>query len=633
VNARAEELEGIDPATELARRWGWSNPPDWVKEEAALHLEYAGLDASQIAVRLGYIEEREARRAMDKKSATARPLDVLAAHSARVSSNRNRIASLMANLPLVAQPLQEPSIQPHPDMERPEIAQALRKHECVLLKIEDRTPLLLFADYEVTLKRFQSIYGTERSQDPLYRMYREHRVALTSTETLQALLYGGETVAGTDNGTQGEKAEIVHDARIREMSEAMKKLANIMDLSTQLAASDVYLEPDNTGHVVAEHRVQGDVERLPGGLDINEYHQIKQFLLRASRAEIKGGRINEPKDGMIQYVGKSNKSAYVRCSFIPLGHSGGPGMDLVSICMRLIPLQRGRVNLADDGLRTPVISLMRNAMIPKAGIVLVCGATGSGKSNTVAGMVGLHCDLHGDRKKRYMIEDPVERFLPGIQQIQIPYHLRNDGTGFTLILRNLLRQAPDMISIGEIRDQETATTAVQAAATGHLIISTLHVDSASKAVERMVNLMPADRPDMKGQLLSNMSLVIAQRLVKELCPRCKTKEVAPTDEERDFAEYLTASKGYRIELPQRVSKRNPQGCNYAEGKRRCRNGIVGRLPVNEVLVFNREAQIAYMGNDPVKLANAMPNLLAIKMEDSIMELIREQRAEPEALRP
>jgi type IV pilus assembly protein PilB len=196
----------------------------------------------------------------------------------------------------------------------------------------------------------------------------------------------------------------------------------------------------------------------------------------------------------------------------------------------------------------------------------VTGPTGSGKSTTLYAAL---CEIAGMENNICTVEDPIEYHLPLIKQFQVQERI---GMTFSVALRTLLRQDPDVIMVGEVRDEETARTAIQAALTGHLVLSTLHTNDAPSAITRLVNM--GVEPYLIGAALN---AVLAQRLVRRVCPKCR-EEYQPARNLRKALEKM----GYEMEKFYK-----------GVGCRRCRNtGYSGRIGVHELLVINDELRDA-----------------------------------------
>jgi general secretion pathway protein E len=211
-----------------------------------------------------------------------------------------------------------------------------------------------------------------------------------------------------------------------------------------------------------------------------------------------------PQDGAARLrVGRSEID--VRVATMPTQHGE-------SAAVRLLPRDRGLLELSKLGLSSRDESTLRHLLALPHGMIVITGPTGSGKTTTLATMLSI---LNETTRKILTIEDPVEYEIPGINQSQVKPSI---GLTFATALRAFVRQDPDVIMVGEIRDAETANIAIHAALTGHLVLTTLHTETAAAAVPRLLDL------GVEGFLLkSTLRAVIAQRLVRMLCDRCKTQ--------------------------------------------------------------------------------------------------------------
>ena len=274
----------------------------------------------------------------------------------------------------------------------------------------------------------------------------------------------------------------------------------------------------------------------------------------ASRIKIMAGLdISErrlPQDGGI-HVMMDKRPIDLRVSTMPGKHGE-------KVVIRIIDNERASVNLEKLGFGYDTLKQFKKLVSLPNGIVLVTGPTGSGKSTTLYACLQ---EINSDDINICTIEDPVEYAVGGINQFQV-----NDKAGFTFAsaLRSLLRQDPDVIMVGEIRDAETARIATQAALTGHLVFSTLHTNDAPSAVTRLFNI--GIEPYLVGASLSG---VLAQRLVRKLCQNCKEAYEPSPNERRQMEKFCdNVDTLYR-----------PKGCP------RCRNlGYSGRIGIYELLV-------------------------------------------------
>lgn len=267
-----------------------------------------------------------------------------------------------------------------------------------------------------------------------------------------------------------------------------------------------------------------------------------------------------PQDGRIKLRLNTDTAIDLRVSTLPTLWGE-------KIVLRLLDSSSASLDIDKLGYNDTQKQLYLNALKQPQGMILMTGPTGSGK--TVSLYTGLSI-LNTEEVNISTAEDPVEINLPGINQVQVQPKI---GFGFAQALRSFLRQDPDIVMVGEIRDLETAEIAVKAAQTGHLVLSTLHTNSAAETVIRLANM--GIEP---FNLASSLSLIIAQRLARRLCPHCKQADL-PT---------LTEQQQFMLEPDQTIYRPRPSGCNE------CTNGYSGRVGIYEVMAFDPQLAEAIM---------------------------------------
>jgi len=315
-------------------------------------------------------------------------------------------------------------------------------------------------------------------------------------------------------------------------------------------ASDIHIEPDDR-KLRVRYRVDGRLyEKMSPPFQMHSALVSRIKIM----AELDIAQRRLPQDGGI-HVMVEGRAIDLRVSIMP----GNYGEKVV---IRIINAQRMIYSLESLGFAYENLQLFREVMQSPNGIILVTGPTGSGKNTTLYAALA---ELNGEEANICTVEDPVECNMAGINQFQV-----NPGVGFefSTALRSLLRQDPDIIMIGEIRDEDTANIAVQAALTGHLVFTTLHTNDAPSAVTRLMDLNVA--PYLVG---ASLSAVLAQRLVRKICPNCKT-ECEPSTSIKKFVEKLTGES---------VTFHRGLGC------KKCRNtGCLGRIAIHELFIPNEE---------------------------------------------
>jgi len=272
-------------------------------------------------------------------------------------------------------------------------------------------------------------------------------------------------------------------------------------------ASDIHIEPYDT-HSRVRFRIDGslhEIMRLPPQLKAATPSRIKVM------AQLDISEKRRPQDGRIQVKSK-DRQVDVRVSILPTLFGE-------KVVLRLLDQGTSAPSLLDLGFEEEQLKVFRQASNEPHGMVLVTGPTGSGKTTTLYGIL---TELNQTESNISTVEDPVEYNMPGVNQVQVKETI---GMSFAMALRSLLRQDPDIIMLGEIRDQETAEIAVKAALTGHMVFSTLHTNDAPSTVTRLVHM--GVEPFL---ITASLTLVQAQRLVRMICPKCREPDVAVSKE-------------------------------------------------------------------------------------------------------
>ncbi len=315
-------------------------------------------------------------------------------------------------------------------------------------------------------------------------------------------------------------------------------------------ASDVHLEPDRDGLGI-RFRVDGllrPATRVPRSLAGQVVSRVKIM----SRLDIAERRL--PQDGRA-VVRVAGQSVDLRVSTMPTQHGE-------TVVLRLLPKGAERVTIEQLGLRDEMRTRFLDTLLRPQGLVLVTGPTGSGKTTTL--YAGLQAVTDPTRNV-LTLEDPVEVQLEGVNQTQIEPKI---GLTFARGLRHVLRQDPDVVLVGEIRDQETAQLAVEASFTGHLVLATLHTNDAPSSIARLADL-GADI----FLVASSVLLVLAQRLARSVCTSCATADDPP--------EGLLARLGLTEQQRASATLRRGTGCNACDG-----TGTLGRVAIGELLTVS-----------------------------------------------
>lgn len=386
------------------------------------------------------------------------------------------------------------------------------------------------------------------------RYYRRTKEIASFAEQLQA---EHQDVEAFDYGIDGADSEEV----------TVVKLVNSMfEDAVQVGASDIHIEPDDKV-LRLRQRVDGVLHETL----LNEVNIASALVLRLklmAHLDISEKRL--PQDGRFN-IKVRGQSIDIRMSTLPTQYGE-------SVVMRLLNQSSGLRKLEDSGLPAELLSRLRRQLSRPHGMILVTGPTGSGKTTTLYGALS---ELNEPGKKIITAEDPVEYRLPRITQVQI--NSKIDLT-FSRVLRTFLRQDPDIILIGEMRDQETVEIGLRAALTGHLVLSTLHTNDAVDSALRMIDM------GAPGYLVASaVRAVVAQRLVRRVCPDCKTTELLDGARQQWLAGRFPNQVGATFH-----KGAGCQNCNLT--------GYRGRIGVFEMLELEHEMMDKLRANDAVGFA-------------------------------
>jgi len=367
----------------------------------------------------------------------------------------------------------------------------------------------------------------------------------------------------------------------------VKFLQTIFDEAVQMRASDIHIEPEET-KLVVRFRIDGQLhEQVQTDLRIASALTVRLKLMAG--LDIAEKRL--PQDGGIS-LRTSGMRIDVRLSTIPTLHGE-------STVMRLLVQNQGMRDLAGTGMSGPLLEKFRKIIKSPHGIVLVTGPTGSGKTTTLYGALEI---LNQRNVKILTVEDPVEYRIAGINQVQVNEKI---DLNFARMLRSFLRQDPDIILVGEIRDHETAEIAARAAMTGHLVLSTLHTNDAASTPGRLLDM------GIPGFLIASTLLgVISQRLVRLICDDC-SEPYTPTPDELAWAMHY-----YGAQVP-RSNFKHGRGCAH------CNNtGYAGRVAVFELLEMSNALSAIIHKGDPVEFELAARGSLGENsLERSTLSLV------------
>jgi len=364
------------------------------------------------------------------------------------------------------------------------------------------------------------------------------------------------------------------DETVDETSAPVVRLVQLMiSEAVQLRASDIHVEP-------FEDRVRIRY-RIDGVLVERDSPPRRMLGAIISRLKILGAiDISERRrcqDGRIK-IDVGNKNIDLRVSVIPTNHGQ-------SIVMRILDKESIKVGIRQLGLSDTNFVRFQGLLKRPNGILLVTGPTGSGKTTTLYAAMN---EMNRPDMKIITAEDPVEYYLPGVNQTQVRHDI---GLDFARIIKAMLRQAPNIILVGEMRDNETASMGIQASLTGHLVFSTLHTNDAPGAITRLIDM------GVPSYLVSSTIIgVLAQRLVRVVCEKCKT-QIRPSKEMLDEA-------GITPEMAEKATFAKGRGCGNCQ-----RSGYKGRMGIFELMTMNaRLRELAFQGAATQDIRKAAVNL-------------------------
>lgn len=351
---------------------------------------------------------------------------------------------------------------------------------------------------------------------------------------------------------------------------AIQVVEQILRQAMQRRASDIHFEPRRNGLRI-RLRIDGVLHKLPQSPDAQPAAVLARLKILGG-LDIAERRL--PQDGQFTLEIDERFAAF-RLSTLPISQGE-------KAVIRLLQSENSAITLDKLGMPTAPLRLLKNALAKPQGLILVTGPTGSGKTFTLYSSLSA---LNITEKNVCSVEDPIEIPLEGINQTQIQ---PRSGLDFNRVLRALLRQDPDVIMVGEIRDAETASIAVKAAQTGHLVLSTLHTNSTAETLTRLRQM------DIPGYMLGPaLLLVVAQRLVRQLCKHCRQPGQAIAHLPPEI-------------WPGTLQTWRAPGCDH------CFSGYYGRIALFEVLPMNSKLQNAISANMPLEHLLTLANQQGMK---------------------
>lgn len=391
------------------------------------------------------------------------------------------------------------------------------------------------------------------------RLYRRTREIESFAEQLHEEYQDAGFELGSSNLGAGDEGEAT----------VAKLLRSLFEDAVQVGASDIHIEPDE--------KVLRIRQRIDGVLHENILNEVRIAQALVLRLKLVAGLdISEkrlPQDGRFAMKVRG-RDVDVRMSTMPVQYGE-------SVVMRLLDQSSGILSLAETGMPPAILSRFRRQLKRPHGMILVTGPTGSGKTTTLYGALS---ELNQASHKIITVEDPVEYRLPRVNQVQVNPKI---GLTFSQVLRSTLRQDPDILLVGEMRDNETVEIGLRGAITGHLVLTTLHTNDAVTSALRLIDM------GAPGYLVASaLRAVVAQRLVRRVCEHCAC-ETAP---DQGQATWLTMLSG---EAPGQHLYRKGRGCQSCNF-----TGYSGRIGVYELLELDQPMMDALRRNDAEGFARA-----------------------------
>ena len=430
------------------------------------------------------------------------------------------------------------------------------------IEVIDKLRFVLNREIRPVMAPLESIQGAinrhygqseTESVDSMISEFTETQIDFTDIEAASAM-----------QGDEDDSAPIIRLANLI-ISEAVRE-----------RASDIHIEPFDD-RVRIRYRIDGALmerdsppKRLLGAL-------ISRFKIMA-RMDISEKR--RPQDGRIK-TRAGNKEFDLRVSILPTNHGQ-------AVVMRILDRDNIKIGIRNLGFSDENYRTFQNVIRRPNGIFLVTGPTGSGKTTTLYSALG---ELNRPDRKIITAEDPVEYYLPGINQVEVRHNI---GLDFARIIKAMLRQAPNVILVGEIRDTETGEMAIQASLTGHLVFSTLHTNDAPGAITRLIDM--GVQPFL---VACSLMAVMAQRLVRVVCPKCK-EPYQPSPEEVDIFNITPdeLSDGQWV---------RGKGCNNCK-----HTGYRGRRAVFELMTMNSALREMAFNSEPAQNIRRQARLLGMR---------------------
>lgn len=567
----------------LANEWGWEKPSQSILDMANKYLQLKSLRSGEYLVAIGAMKQAEVDELLRIKPDNRRTLDWISEHRRDVMPFIDPFLAMSVGVAWYDS-LEEFSL--HSSVDSRDALYECDEGEFVVLATDAGRPVVVFGSSSA-YHRYLSLGRVERANSVIARKLHRSResdqfglMAISRRDLVSSWINFARSELATHASISESSAVWLGSSAENQARQETRELARMLDTALKHQVTDIAFKPAGGGAVSVLMRQYGDLRVIGSSVMQPEIAQKAiSFLMSRSGANPSGARLRQPADGNISYRSPAGE-AQLRLSFIPLGHYGEV-VPQISVSIRILKQEQANIELSKLQLDDRISDDIRYAIRLTQGLIILAGPTNTGKSTTIAGAVGEHVSLYRDTRKRLSVEDPVERIVHGVTQIQAPVFLEEEER-WNVLTRAIKRHDPDVLWLGEVRDEETARACVTYASSGHLVFSTIHATDSLVACDVLAKMVP---PEVRFQLAESMLLMVSQRLVKRLCHRCRDTRPIREDEIMLVDRYARSLGQSNFEIPEQVA--DAVGCPH------CVNGYDGILPINESLPFTRTTRDAW----------------------------------------
>lgn len=619
----------------LAAEWGWTNPPESVLKIAEQSLFAQKALSGEILVQWNLIDASTRDRLMKNKPPGIQTLEYIAEQEpVRVKSSVEQILALKNGYPFYGQ---LSLLTTHTCMSEPSVIKRCDELDAVVMTIDGVRTVVVFDKWDKLLK--YSTLGKDAHNDALYKANGNAAplLAVGARDEILSLLKTFHSNSGDQQADAG--ARVWYTEAPEMQTPEAKEVSRLVDHTVSNHGTDISFKPFRNGGIQVLIRKWGKLispfkdSTLEGGqkgmkivYPVELAEKVINLLAQHSGANPKNARKRVPSDGQITYR-SSAADAFLRLNFLPLNHLGERA-DLRSVSIRVFGRTEQSIRLTDLNMPATAAEAILDAIRMPQGLILWSGPVNSGKSTGIAAAIGELVAVYGDEQKILSVEDPIERYVLGITQVNVPTHIENLAERYNVILRSIKRHDLNVLWVGEVRDKESAEFCVGFAGSGHLVFSTIHAKDSIVAYEILSYMVD---PGIRFQLSESMALSINQRLVKTICPCC-SKDIPwspATDEERRRFKLNLAMSGESAELPAELPRANPQGCEN------CDEGYAETVPICEVLPFTREVKDAFISLSAGYNVSEQRRIIAAARTSTLLqsglELLRDGRVDLDSI--